>query len=413
MLQPTTDPTDVEAPPPGGASEADTAGRPLDAPIWAAGIAGIAALAFLIGRLDVAAHGNLGWFIVLGTEHVRAAGLPVRYPQVRGPGYDGQFYYRMALDPADLHRTTFGIRMDTVSRFERIGYPAIAWLLAAGRASLVPGTLVLTNFLALVALAFGGALLARDSGRHALWGLVLAAYSGYLWSAARDLTEITAAAFLVFGLYAFRKGRWWWAGLLLLASVLSKEPAMYVVLVLGATSVIGRLRRERRITWSDSDVAWGLPLIGFVAWQAVVTVGTGSVPVLASGNANIGLPLVGLTDGFRQYLAQFPARVSLIWFGELALLVLLTVMAALSVRHSSAPLHERWAWAAVVLLALCRGPGDLGGRRRLPQPRRRVRVLLDRPLRYPAAALAAGRRGGRVVGARGPPSHRGHLIVAI
>jgi hypothetical protein len=42
-------------------------------------------------------------------------------------------------------------------------------------------------------LGLGGALLARDSGRHVLWGLVLPGYWGYLWSLGRDLTEISAA----------------------------------------------------------------------------------------------------------------------------------------------------------------------------------------------------------------------------
>jgi hypothetical protein len=53
-------------------------------------------------------------FIVVGSQHVVGSSLPRGVAVMRGSGYDGTFYYRMALDPADLARTAFGIRMDTI-----------------------------------------------------------------------------------------------------------------------------------------------------------------------------------------------------------------------------------------------------------------------------------------------------------
>jgi hypothetical protein len=234
--------------------------------------------------------------------------------------------------------------MDTISRFERIGYPAIAWLLAGGQRSLVPVSLIITNVVALCALGFGGGLLARNSGRHAMWGLVLAGYWGYLWSAGRDLTEITAAAFLLLGLYAYRRERSLLAGVLLLGAVLTKETALYVVLVIAATRIVRWLTRRDPRPLGSTDITWGLPLIGFAVWQVAVLTATGTLPLGASGQANLGQPFVGLGDGLRHFLSHPFHVASLLWIGELTVLVAIVIAAGVSVRASSAPLHERLAW---------------------------------------------------------------------
>ncbi len=320
-------------------------------------LAGVVGLVFVIARLLIAAHGNISVFIVIGSEHLSSGTVPSGIAITKGNGYDGQFYYRMALDPGDLARVAFGIRIDTISRFERIGYPAIAWLFAAGRRSLVPDTLVVVNVLALGMLGYGGGLLARESGRRAIWGLTLAGYWGYLWSAGRDLTEITAAALLVLGLFTYRRCKWVLAGALLLGAVLTKETAAYVVVIIALTRLFGWAVGRRRKLLDAADLAWSLPLAGFVGWQAVVFAATGSVPIRSSGHANLGPPLVGVFDGLRHYIGIFPSTASLIWIGELVVLTAIAAAAGLSIRRSTAPVHERWIWLAVVLLAICAAPG--------------------------------------------------------
>jgi FtsH-binding integral membrane protein len=326
----------------------------------------MAGTVFVVGRLLVAAHGNPSVFIVVGSQQVTGSSVPRDITVIRGSGYDGAFYYRMALDPVDLARTAFGIRIDTVSRFERIGYPAIAWLIAAGQRSLVPATLIITNVVALGAIGFGGGLLARDSDRHAMWGLVLAGFWGYLWSAARDLTEITAAAFLVLGLYAYRRNRSLLAALLLLGAVLAKETALYVVLVIAATRIVRWLARRDLRSLGLTDVTWALPLIGFAGWQVAVLWATGRLPLSASGQANLSQPFTGLGDGLRHYLSHPLHVASLLWIGELTVLFVIVIAASASIRSSSVPRHERLAWAAFVLLTICLSPsiwrGDVGFR---------------------------------------------------
>jgi hypothetical protein len=323
----------------------------------AAAVAVAGALAFVVGRLVVAAHGNVGAFLVLGSIHLTGGHAPAGIPVANAPGYDGQFYWRIALDPLDLHRTAFGLKLDTVSRFERIGYPALAWLLAGGRRSLVPDSLVAVNVLALGALGLGGARFARDGGRHALVGLAVPAFSGYLWSAGRDLTEPTAAAFLVLGLFAYRKQRWVPAALLLLGAVLSKESATYVVAVVAAVRLVGWVVRRDRPLLGRPDLVWGVPAVGFVAWQAVVGAATGSVPLLTSGQNNLGTPVLGLVEGPAHYLRHPATTASLLWLGEYVVLVGVAVSAGWYLRGSTVPFHEKVAWGAVTVIALCVSAG--------------------------------------------------------
>ncbi len=341
-------------------------GARTDSPLVVAAVSVVAAMVFVLLRLAIATHGNISFFIVAGITHSSPRLMNPRIIVVPNSGYDGQFYYRMALDPAAMARSAFGITLDSVSRLQRIVYPTIAWLLAAGRPSLVPDTLVITNVVGLGVIGFGGGLVARDSGRHALWGLVLAGYWGYLWSAGRDLSEITAAAFLVLGLYAYRQDRWVLASLLLLAAVLSKETSAYIVFVIAATRLLGWAARRRRRPITLEDAAWIVPLAGFASWQVVVYSVTGHAPLVSSRQANLGLPFSGVIDGFRFHFEAIPSRASFIWFGELAVLIVLMVAAAVSVRRSSIPIHERLAWVAVVVLAIstARGIwlGDVGFR---------------------------------------------------
>jgi len=329
--------------------------RATDRPVLVAVIAVLVATGFVLARLDVAAHGDLAMFVVAGRLYVDARAAPPGLPVLRGSGYDGQFYYRMALDPLDLARTAFGIRFDSRSRLERIGYPALAWAGAGGRASLVPDSLVAVNILALGALGLGGGLLARDSGRHAMWGLVFPGYWGYLWTLGRDLTGISAAAFLVLGLYSYRRDRRLAAGVLLLGAVLCRETAVYPVAALGLVVMLGRDHRQgiRRVL----DPAWILPAVGFSVWQLFVLARTGIVPILGSGSANLGFPLVGFVDGARHYLAALPSTASLLWCSELAILVAITAAAAWSVGRTSAPLYERIAWGGAVLVAILAASG--------------------------------------------------------
>jgi hypothetical protein len=132
-------------------------------------------LGYALARWQVWAKGHLSLFIMAGHGYTHRGQLPHGLLLDPSAGYDGQFYYRLALDPAHWSKTAFGITMDQSYRFTRIGYPVLAWLVSVGQHQLVPVALVSINLAGVAVMAFLGGIFARDSGRHALWGLAFAA----------------------------------------------------------------------------------------------------------------------------------------------------------------------------------------------------------------------------------------------
>lgn len=377
--------------------------RATDHPWVASAIAGLAAVAAVLGRLAAAAHGSIGVFVVAGSAYARAGAVPAGIPVVAGNGYDGQFYFRMALDPFDVAKTAFGITFDSAERLSRIGYPFLAWVAAGGVRSAVPWTLVALNVAGLAVLGLLGALLARAGGHHALAGLLVAAYPGFLWTLARDTTEIVAGAFLVGGLVALRRKRPLAAGLLLAGSALTRETALATVGAVGVAWLAGLVARRagRRDeagsggAWSrwlgPTDVravSWALPVVAFVADQAVMAVRSGKVPLRSSGSKNLGLPFDGFVHGLVHYATTLPSTASLLWFGELVVLGVVVALAATVARRAEAPLHERVAWAVLVVMAVCLAPGiwlgDVGFRSLDPLYLLSVVLLIGSPRRLSA-----------------------------
>ena len=360
-----------------------------------------AATLFVVVRWRVAAHEKLGNFVVAGSRYASSTRVPSDLPVGTGSGYDGQFYYRLALDPFDLARTAFGIRLDSFSRVERMGYPFLAWLVARGQHASVPLALVVVNVIACGIVALAGGLLARSAGRHALWGLVFAGYWGYLWTLGRDLTELTAAAFLLLGLAAMVRQAPILSGVALLCATVSKETSVLLVGTLALTALYRR-RSEPQLEpvlsadgssagasspgasspgvsapgasapWSSShgasapgylgqlsprrsDLAFLIPIAGFIVWQLVLLYATGKLPIYRSGGENLGIPLVGIVRGLSHYLPLFPTTGSALWLGELLVLTFVVVGGAISFR--AAPVEFRALWVVSVLLVLTTATG--------------------------------------------------------
>ena len=332
-------------------------------------------------RVVVAAHGNPGGFVVAGSRYVSVTRYTRFLPIRPGTGYDGQFYYRLSLDPLEWSRRAFGVQLDNTGRLERVAYPAIVWVLSADDPSAVPVVMIIVNVAALGVLAALCAALARDARRHPLWGLLMAGFWGFLWTLSRDLTELTEAVFVVAGLLAIRKRRPVVAGVLLSVAVLAREPALIVV---GAVFVS---RTWTRWHASQGDLAslpsrwhadlvtgpvvtanatWALPVAVFSAWQLAVLARTGSLPVFSSTGNNAAAPFSGLVDGIVHYVALFPHKAALEWGWECAVLAFFGALAAVSLRTSTALLHERIAWVFslvfIVLLSSSVWLGDVGFR---------------------------------------------------
>ena len=332
-----------------------------DRPALAGAMALLAALAFALVRWHTWAHGHISKFILVGRHFATPSQLPPGMPVAKTYGYDGQFFYRLALNPLNFHHTAYGITMDRPYRYMRVGYPALTWLISVGQHSAVPVMLVAVNIAAIGAMGYLGAVFAVQGGRHALAGLLMPGYFGILTSLSRDTAEPLAAACLLAALLAVRARRPVLAAALLAFGVLTRETVMVAVAALAIMRVVGVLRHQQPPRPRRDDLAWAVPAVAFAAWQVVVKAATGSLPMLSDGGRNAGTPFLAPVETLRHNLIHAPLHQSFdqydLWFLELAILVAFSVAAlacllSTSLLSTNAPAHERLAFV-LYLVEIC------------------------------------------------------------
>jgi hypothetical protein len=300
-------------------------------------------LTYVLFHLVLLAHGDVTRFIVAGQNH--AVDPPKSLYVLKGAGFDGQFEYRLSLAPWDLTSHRGGIELDVPFRVQRITYPVLVWIFSGfGRPAAVPYALIGVNLGALGLLGALGGRLARSYGRHALWGLALGLYFGFVWTLSRDLTELVDAASLVAGIVGVRERKWWLATIGFSAAVLSRETSMAVVAAYGLWQ-LPRLWRTRRP--SRPDLAWAVPLGLFVLWQAYGRWRLGVWP-LRSDQANAGRPFVDLGHYTKLWFSH--AGDSLPALARATELI--TVAAAVVAALVLAPWKDREGYLTVSVLAL-------------------------------------------------------------
>jgi hypothetical protein len=325
----------------------------LDRPALAGLIAFGSWLVFVVARLAGFADGKLNLFIESGTKYSHPALMVPKVSHVKGKGYDGQFYYRFAINPFNWHRTAYGITIDHPYRYTRIGYSVVAWLLSGGgHASALPFVLVLVNLLCVAGIAWLGGLLAHESGRHALWGLLLAAYFGLVVSVGRDTSEPLADACLLGGLLSYRHRRFVLAALLIAYAVFTNEPVLVFPVALALTRLWRMYRREARP--GLPDLAWVLPGFLYLLLQGIQhVVVRGTAGGVADASANLTWPLTALVAGLDRDIH----RMSWTHLGtydynliEFVALTIFVVAGFLVLRSTTAPIHERVAFIGFVLV---------------------------------------------------------------
>ncbi len=307
-------------------------------------IALLVATGFVLARWALWSRRSFGRFILIGEYFAHPAQLPAGMPLRAAYGYDGQFFYRLAINPFNFSHTAYGITVDQPYRFMRVGYPMLTWLFSAGEAALVPVMLVVVNVVALGALGWLGGHIARPGGRHAAWGLLLPGYFGLVTSLSRDTAKPAAAAFMVAGLLAVRARRPALAAGLLAFAVLTRETAMVAV----AALAVVRWPRSRRSRPDRDDLAWFVPAAVFAAWQVLVYAVIGVFPLTADGSRNAGAPFFAALDAIRYNLGHIDwasydgvAR----WLAELAVLMLFAVAALCSLRTTRRRPTSGWPWS--------------------------------------------------------------------
>jgi hypothetical protein len=304
-------------------------------------LAGLALLVAFIGARLVRVHGPSG-FVVAGSRFVTGG------PRIESvDGYDGQFVYRLAIDPLTRRVTDHGITLDNPGyRQQRIATAAlahvIAWLPGVGIAL----ALILVNALAVAVAMWMGTRLASDAGRHPGWGLVLAAPACLPISVGRDLPEPLAWAALLTGLFLVRQGRWPWAATAFTVAVLARETSLVVVV---GFAVAGLIRRQRQALWLL------VPLAVEAAWQGWLTHVWSVVPI-RQGDSNTSVPFAGALSSLFAGPTSAGSTPALRWVFAIERVATLTLIVAAAWlilrRRTRISLGETLAWLLASVLAL-------------------------------------------------------------
>jgi hypothetical protein len=320
----------------------------------AARLAGLTVLAvFVLARL-VRVHGP-GGFVVAGSRFV-GPGAPGELRTYDVGGYDGQFVYRLALDPFTQSVRGHGIVLDNAGyRQQRIATALLAHVLAWFPGLGIAVALILVNVIAVGVAILAGTALAADAGRHPGWGLVLAAPACIPISVGRDLTEPVAWASVLCALLLVRRGRWPLAAAALTVAVLARETSLLIVAGLGAGALWDAWRaRQQRQPMPWRAVWLLLPLAVEAAWQGWLAHVWGSLPI-RSGQANTAAS-VPLTGAFRALFYVTPGggelRDSVFAVERFATLSLIAAAAWLIWRRRTRiSAGEGVAWLFAVILA--------------------------------------------------------------
>src|SRR4051794_7329203 len=285
--------------------------------------------------------GDVSLFVIAGGQNVDASRVPPGLTVIPNiGGYDGIWFYRLAINPFSGVQAAHGIRIDNPPyRQQRILYPLIVWLLSLGQVTWIPWLLVIVNIIAAAAMAAFAGAFAKRFGLNAMWGVILPLYPGFVLTFSRDLAEMVTAAFAMGAICAIASRRNTTAAVMLTCAVLTRETTLLLAFALAAAWLIERLlHREQRV----AAMTFSLPIAVYSVWQIVLAVRWGVSP-LRAGAPDRSLPFVE----FAHFLAAASFRRNhqdRLYFLESLFLAAVVIIIVMVWRRSRAPLEWRMAW---------------------------------------------------------------------
>jgi hypothetical protein len=297
-------------------------------------------------------RGNWSALFYFGDAWLEGGALPRNAVVRKGPGYDGQFYYRIARDPfLPLARLAIGsgsgpaLGIDTPAyRYRRIAYPLAARLAALGTTDGLAWSFPLVSVFGVWLGVFSTSRLFETFGWRRWWGVGYAMLPGLVFSASRNLCEGLAIALVSAALLELARRRTAPAIALLTLAHLAHETT--VLVSIGCfVHALGRTGRPR-------DAApYLLPVAVALLWSVAVAAAfpPGLVALVSpSGSEGLGVPLEGIWHKLR-WLAYLP-KSGRFWTQE-ALLVP-PILLALGVLLKATWKRDAETWLTGLLVSL-------------------------------------------------------------
>jgi hypothetical protein len=187
-------------------------------------------------------------------------------------GYDGQFAYQIAKDPANAAPYLD----EPAYRYQRILYPILAHLLALGNIEVIPWMLILINIVSLVLGTLATEKILQNHGHSRWYALAYGAFAGLLLSLRLNLTEPLAFALVQWGILFFDRGYLWRSLPFFALAALTRELTLFF-----AAACVITLWADRRFR---RGLVWGLGVgFPFGLWQIFLRLWLGEWGVNSGG----------------------------------------------------------------------------------------------------------------------------------
>lgn len=193
-------------------------------------------------------------------------------------GYDGQFYYRYAVDPFSKDvkyvvksvrgKGRHGIKVDAPKyRRGRLTYPLAAWALAFGQKAPIPYTLILVNilgFILLVAIVKKVVLHFGASWYYYYFPLLI---GGLYFSLARNLPDLLVCTLLAWSYLCFLQEKRFWFVIASSLLLLCKESSAIFLVPAYAILFLAGLTKEPLSKQFREKMMLLLPVVVLLAWK--------------------------------------------------------------------------------------------------------------------------------------------------
>jgi hypothetical protein len=241
-------------------------------------------------------------FIQIGQYFVRRPGVVSQIvhqigfgPPYSEAGFDGQFYYYIALDPFNAWQI-----LDTVARYQRILYPILVRLLSFGVLPAIPYLMITVNLAFMVVGTEFFSKLLKLFGVNPWYSIGYAFNIGQLVCLRRDLPEPIMCAFIVAAIYfAEIRGSSLLTATMFALALFTKETAiLFIPPYLLWVFLTARKSKTRVIVFALVSI---LP---YSLFQFLLLYRFGSVAFLGVGNLQTltSIPFYGMLQMPRRFL---------------------------------------------------------------------------------------------------------------
>ena len=195
-------------------------------------------------------------------------------------GYDGQAYYYIGADPfikTGLYKIGF--------RYQRYLYPFLAHILAFGRKTLLPYSLLIINILAILIGTLFLSFMLKKRGINIWYSLIFALGIGNIMALQYDLTTPLFICLILAGIYFYEEKKIASTALFFSLALLTRETAGLVILVFLIYEFFGERYK--------SSIIIILSFIPFLILQFLLYQRFVEIPLLGS-SGHLTLPFAGI-----------------------------------------------------------------------------------------------------------------------